>query len=113
MIVFYRLAKERTVIMDIPKRLIFLRERKGYTVYKLGQTSDVSSSYIHKIESGEKKPSVDVVARLCEGLGLTLSDFFSEDNNELTPELQELLNHAKKLTVEQVRAVNSVFKTFK
>ncbi len=98
-------------MFDLPKRLTYIRESKGYSVYKLAQISDVSATYIQDIERGKKQPSVEIMGKLCAALGLTLSDFFTTEEAEFEPELLELINNARKLSKEQISAFNEVFKT--
>ena len=50
-----------------------LRWRRGLTLEELAERSGVSRAMISKLERGEKNPTLVVVAKLAEGLGVTLS----------------------------------------
>ncbi len=50
------------------------------------------------------RPSVDVVERLCNALGITLSEFFQEDE-DVHPDIRRLMNQAQKLSPEQRKAL--------
>jgi transcriptional regulator with XRE-family HTH domain len=50
-----------------------LRRRRGLTLEELAGLSGVSRAMISKLERGEKNPTLVVVAKLAEGLGVTLS----------------------------------------
>jgi transcriptional regulator with XRE-family HTH domain len=50
-----------------------LRRGRGLTLEELARLSGVSRAMISKLERGEKNPTLVVVAKLAEGLGVTLS----------------------------------------
>jgi transcriptional regulator with XRE-family HTH domain len=50
-----------------------LRRERGLTLEELAGLSGVSRAMISKLERGEKNPTLVVVAKLAEGLGVTLS----------------------------------------
>lgn len=58
--------------MDYAKGLQDARERLGLSKRQLALRSGVHPSYIGHLESGRKKPSLDVLERLAEVLGLPL-----------------------------------------
>lgn len=67
--------------MDVGARIRYFREKKQISVNKLANLSGVSQSYVREVELGNKQPTVQYLEYLCYGLGITLQDFFSE--NEL------------------------------
>ena len=51
-----------------------LRERKGLTQVELAEKAGVTQSYLARLEAGEREnPSLDVLKRLAEALGVPLS----------------------------------------
>ena len=48
-------------------------QARGLTLEELAELSGVSRAMISKLERGEKNPTLVVVAKLAEGLGVTLS----------------------------------------
>ncbi len=48
------------------------RKEKGLSQGKLAELVQVSQPFIAEIESGRKKPSVDVLMRICAVLGISL-----------------------------------------
>ena len=113
--------------MDIDTRLKFLREKNGISVYKLSKLSEVSSTYIHEIESGEKQPTVLILKKICDALNISLSAFFRPLDNHakveeplsayeydmLTPELMELIESARNLSPEQIKLFTKLMETIK
>ncbi len=80
----------------IGQRVKFFREQKHITVNKLATLSGVSQSYVRDIELGKKQPTVEFLEYICFGLGITLQDFFSDDEKD-----DDLTKAIKKLTPQQ------------
>jgi HTH-type transcriptional repressor of puuD len=88
--------------MDIGRRIIELREIQDLSTNRLAKIADVAQSHLRDIELGKKQPGIDVLERLCDALGLTLVDFFSDDNAGISAEMLRLINAAAKLKPEQL-----------
>ena len=66
-------------------RLLLLCEEKGMSVHKLAMESAVPPSTIKNILYGKSRnPGIVTIKMLCDGLGVSLPDFFA------TPEFAEL-----------------------
>lgn len=52
------------------------REKKGFSIEKLAEEIDVSTSHIKNIESANSNVSLKVIYRLANALGVTLNDLF-------------------------------------
>lgn len=79
--------------MDYQKRLqYFMRKKKVKNVYELSRLSGVPPTTIYSIivvNERANSPRLDTLEKLCDGLGITLSEFFSDKK---TPEEQILEN---------------------
>lgn len=53
-----------------------LRENAGMTQNALANRAGVSPTYIYQLEQGLKSPTVEYLGYICDGLGVTLADFF-------------------------------------
>ena len=80
----------------IGQRVKYFREQRNITVNKLATLSGVSQSYVRDIELGNKQPTIEFLEYICYGLGITLQDFFSDDEKD-----DDLTKAIKKLTPEQ------------
>lgn len=69
----------------IGARVRGLRIARSLTLDELGLASGVSRAMISRIERGEASPTAALLARLCAGLGLSLSAFFAEEGRAATP----------------------------
>ena len=88
--------------MDTLGRLRKLLEERGWTEYRLAKKCGLSESTIANIFRRNTIPSITTLEAICNGFGITLSQFFAEgDMVEMTPELKELFDNWVNLTSEQ------------
>lgn len=72
-------------MIDISKKIIELREMKGYSTNKLANMAGISQSYLREIELGNKNPTVEILSYICDALDITISGFFSESSEGISP----------------------------
>lgn len=74
----------------VKNRLLELCEEKNMSIHKLAIESAVSPSTIKNILYGKSKnPGIVTIKMLCDGLGITLVEFFNtEDFLELEQEIK-------------------------
>ncbi len=71
--------------LAIGARIKHLRIARGLTLDELANASAVSRAMISRIERAEASPTASLLSRLCAALGLSLSAFFAEDDNDVSP----------------------------
>ncbi len=99
--------------MDVSQRLTQLRESLKLSKNQLAKRSGVSQSFISYIELGQRQPTLDVIERLCQALGITVIQFLQEsEDDSLSPDLLQLIETAKKLTPEQRKSLNDLLQSF-
>jgi HTH-type transcriptional repressor of puuD len=73
--------------MDIHGRIIELREKSGMSQSELGRKAELSQNYINQIEKRKRQCPIDTLAKICQALNITLSEFFAEKiESHTTPE---------------------------
>lgn len=77
--------------MDVIKKLNSLRLERNMSVYRLAELSGLNQSTLANTFSRGTVPSIKNLELICDALGCTLAQFFTEDEQymELTP--QEIL----------------------
>ncbi|MDO6353974.1 helix-turn-helix domain-containing protein [Caloramator sp. CAR-1] len=93
--------------MNIGEKLRNLRLKYNYSTLKLARAAGVAQSYISDIEAGKSNPTIDKLSKILSVYGISLSEFFAEDEPQLSPELKQLLDTAKNLTPEQLSMLNA------
>lgn len=78
---------------DVGKRIKTLREKKHLSKNALANNAGVSPTYIYQLEEGLKSPTIEYLDHICWGLGISLNDFFTDDeipkNNDSISKLSE------------------------
>src|SRR2546423_9143072 len=59
------------------------RQRSGRTLRQLAATARVSPGYLSEVERGQKEPSSELLAAICDALEVKLSDALLELSTEL------------------------------
>ena len=74
----------------VKKRLLDLCQERGITINKLANISGVTQSTLNNIISGRNNSAtVATIKKLCDGLGITLAEFFDTiEFNTLEQEIQ-------------------------
>ena len=61
-----------------------LADERSLTFFKLSQICDVSHSTLKNSERRGGQLSVDTIERICDGLGITMSEFFARSLTRAT-----------------------------
>jgi len=97
--------------MDTHDRLQRLLTERHWSKYRLSKESGLSESTIANIFKRNTDPTVTTLEAVCNGFGITLSQFFAEHEMvELSPELKDLFESWTPLALEQKAAILQVIK---
>lgn len=93
--------------MDVSKRIIALRERCGLTQNGLAERAGVSQTHLRRVELGQADITVGHLQLLCDAMGISLNDFFSEDasSDELGAALSNLSQIQKMRLVDFLKSL--------
>lgn len=92
--------------MDVLVRLQKLLEARGWSEYRLSKECGLSQSTIGNIFRRNTVPSLDSLEKICASFGITLSQFFADnDMIELTPDLKIIFEKWKVLSPAQKDAL--------
>ena len=104
-------SRERSKF-DILGKIEEERLKRGWSEYLLAQNSNISQSTISTWYRKKLQPSVASIEHICDGLGITLSQFFSENvSSEISSEQHALLESWQKLNPTQRTALLQFIKT--
>lgn len=95
--------------MNILKKITDLREERHWTEYQLAEKSGLTQSTISSWYRKNMLPSISSLTKICDAFGITLSQFFLEDDEKnivlLNSKQLLLLKSAAKLNAEQYDAL--------
>lgn len=77
--------------MNVAQRIKALREARGITTNKLANLAGISQSHLREIELGQRNPTVETLSYFCDALGISLSEFFQEEEREISPFLMSAI----------------------
>lgn len=71
-------------------------DRKNWSLYRLAKESDIAYSSLNNLFQRNTEPTLPTLRKICRGLGISLSDFFSDCKDlpilEYTDEEGNLIN---------------------
>lgn len=96
--------------MEIGKRIKTIRKANNQKLLNISQLTGLSQPFISEIERGIKAPSIETLEKICTALGITLSEFFADtqEQNLISPEARQIINKLNKLTPRQLKILNDV-----
>ena len=92
--------------MDIGERIKELRIKQGYSQNRFADFAGISQAHLRRVEMGVADITVGHLQLICDGLGITLADFFGTDQK--TDDLSDVI---ARLTPKQKQALSDFLKT--
>lgn len=101
--------------IDVIKKIDHLLKERGWSDYRLSAESGLSTSTIANMRRRNTVPSISTLETICQAFGITLSQFFQEENNlvELTSEQKEFFDNWVTLTASQKKLFFDLIKELK
>lgn len=90
--------------MDILEKITKMRLERGWSEYELAERAGLTQSTISSWYRKNLIPSIPSLQHICDAYGITLSQFFIEDecfSEQLTKAQIEILNRWYRLTKDQ------------
>ena len=99
--------------MNILDKILELREKRGWTEYRLSEESNLPQSTISSWYSKKMTPSFSSLEKICNAFHITLSQFFADENSlvDLTEEQRGMLEEWNRLADEQKKIICNLLKT--
>lgn len=101
--------------MDALKRVHQLMEQRGWTEYRLAKETGLPLSTITNMFRRQTAPTIPTLEMICQGMGISLSQFFTEESNmvELTAEQLSMFQRWATLTKRQKELVAELIDNMK
>ena len=97
-------------MIDVGERLKELMEARGLNMHSLAKKSGLSWNTIKNFYTRKSIPTVTTISMLCDGLGITLAQFFDAEGEtvQLTAEQQQVINRWDALTDREKEVVSGM-----
>ena len=100
-------------MIDVLQKITLQRTARNWTEYQLAVRSGLPQSTISSWYRKNMLPTIPSLIKICDAFGLTLSQFFLEDDGntiQITERQKLLLDYAAKLSPEQYSALLNFLK---
>lgn len=100
---------------DILKKIEEERLKRNWSEYTLAKNSGITQSTISTWYRKSLQPSIASLEKICKGFGISLSEFFKDDQNNtnLTPSQIEMISLWESLSPNQREKIIMLIKAFK
>lgn len=95
-------------MINVLQRIVELREERHWTEYQLAEKSGLTQSTISSWYRKNMLPTIPSLIKICDAFGISLSQFFLEDQRQailLNERELSLLKSTSKLTAQQYDAL--------
>ena len=102
------------VMINILEHITKLREERHWTEYQLAEYSGLTQSTISSWYRKGMLPSIPSLVKICDAFGISLSQFFLEDNNNavvLNQKQLDLIKESSKLNDIQYESIINLIKS--
>ena len=94
---------------DILNKIDRLRTVRNWSIYKLAEEAGLTQSTVANMFARDTLPSIKTLEALCSALGISLSEFFAEDNSSNFEDAM-IINAYNKLSQRDKRIIKSLLK---
>ncbi len=94
--------------MDIVEKIKRLRDERGWSTNQLALEAELTQSTVSTLLTKQNAlPSLDTLTRLCGAFGISLAQFFAEDEDTepVTAQEKALLGQFRKLSDKKKKAI--------
>lgn len=96
----------------IVEKIDKMRMERGWTVNKLASEAMLTQSTVANMFNTGAEPRISTLRAICEAFGITLSEFFFEENKEnIDPLTMETAIALSKLDENEKRLINELTRT--
>lgn len=94
--------------MEVLEKIDALRKEKGWSINYLAMESGLTQSTLNNLYARNTEPKISTLRAICGAFGITLSDFFKEEQHE-----DELLRRVGTLSLENKKALLQILRNIK
>lgn len=98
--------------MNVLEKIAKMQKERAMSTYELAKQAGITQSTLSNMFSRGTCPTIETLELICEAFGITLSQFFAENEGPsyLTNSEKELISKYRTLTDKEKNAVNALIK---
>ncbi len=99
-------------MIDIIKKIENLRKERGWSVNYLATEAMLTQSTLSSMYKRNTPPKIDTIQSICDAFGITLSQFFSDEDKikDLSTDETELIHLYRQLSPAKQKAIKTLIK---
>ena len=99
-------------MISINKKILSLCDARNWSTYELALRADITHSTLNSALNRDSAPKIDTLQRICDAFGITLAQFFMENEQleVLSGDEKELITLYRNLPTEKRDALLSLLK---
>ena len=97
--------------MEILNRINELRNKRGWSIYKLAEESGITQSTLANMFSRQTLPSLTTLKQLCDAFGISMAQFFEDDSNGFSDEEQLIVSYYRKLSKSEKEVITKLLES--
>ena len=90
------------------KKIDELRQNLNWSVYQLAKEAGLTQSTLANMFSRKSVPSIATLEQICSAFNITLSEFFSDGNDEFDREELSLIHQYRKLGKQEQEYIQKI-----
>lgn len=102
------MSKEVNFNMDVLEKIDAMRKERGWSINYLAMEAELTQSTVNNLYARHAEPKISTLRAICNAFGVTLSEFFKEENDD-----DELIRRVKNLSAENKAALLQLLKNIK
>ncbi len=110
-----KITNRRYEIMDVLEKIDSLRKERGWSINNLAMEAMLTQSTLNNLYVRKAEPKLSTLRAICNAFGITLAEFFSDDdsrNKQFTDE-SELIARVTSLNDRQKKGLLQFLRTLK
>lgn len=103
------MADNTRLAREVGAKIKYLRQKRGLSQEALALSCDMNPAFLGHVERGMRSPTLNTLQRICDGLGITLTELLltepNADNTANAAAIQHVTDRMRQLTPAQAAHV--------
>ena len=74
------IAENNHLAREVGAKIKYLRQKRGLSQEALALSCDMNPAFLGHVERGMRSPTLNTLQRICDGLGITLTELLTDPN---------------------------------